>query len=69
MNLFFEEDMGLHMQKKVSKPVGRILVVVMLYVYYLYSAFSQFSILLVTETDSSVVALWENEEETDPLVL
>lgn len=61
--------MGLHMQKKVSKPVGRILVVVMLYVYYLYSRFSQFSILLVTETDSIVVALWENEEETDPLVL
>lgn len=57
------------MQKKASKPVGRILVVVTLYVYYLYSGFSQFSILLVTETDSIVVALWENEEETDPLVL
>lgn len=57
------------MQKKVSKPVGRILVVMMLYVYYLYSGFSQFSILLVTETDSIVVALWENEVETDPLVL
>lgn len=61
--------MGLHVQKKVSNPVGRILVVVMLYVYYLYSGFSQFSILLVTETDSIVVALWENEEETDLLVL
>lgn len=63
MNLFIEEDMGLHMQKKVSKLVGR------LYVYHLYSGFTQFSILLVTETDSIVVALWENEEETDPLVL
>lgn len=51
------------MQKKVSKPVGRILVVVMLCVYYLYSGFSQFSIPLVTETDSIVVALWENEEK------
>lgn len=57
------------MQKKPSKPVGWILVVVMLYVYYLYSEFSQFSILLVTETDSIVVALWESEEETYPLVL